>query len=87
MFKYSGKVNKVMSAELLNFIKSNFNNKIKNAENYDQKKWITLSGHDSNIVQIMIALNLSTPRCLLNKKEGKTIHKTESCLDAPPYAS
>lgn len=37
MFKYSGKVNKVMSAELLNFIKSNFNNKIKNAENYDQK--------------------------------------------------
>lgn len=43
------------------------------------------SGHDTNVMPILMFLNLTTPECLTRKWKNESV--SGNCADAPPFAS
>lgn len=63
---YSGTLASVFATPLLAPILDNMNNIIKNG-NHEVKKFSVYSGHDTNIVCLLVYLNMTSPECVLSQ--------------------
>lgn len=51
------------------------------------KKWTLLSGHDTNVLPILIFLNITNSSCLEDKWKNRNLQKYVNCEDGPDYAA
>jgi len=72
-----------LSGGLFKEVRDFFSNKLQGRE---EKKWLMYSAHDTTLIMIFSALNLSNYQCVLAKWRG-TLKSDDLCIPLPDYAS
>ncbi|KRX08511.1 hypothetical protein PPERSA_12992 [Pseudocohnilembus persalinus] len=84
----TGEYNRIQSSSVFDFIIDIFQNYIKSDQSTNNIKWTMLSGHDTNLIIILSALNYMDLNCTLYQLLPDIYkEKPKICLETPQYAS
>ena len=82
---YSGEFSAALSTPLFQKVIADFDYKLAHANS--TKKWIMLSGEDTNVVPTLTFLNLTSAPCIEDKWQGQSLDKYLNCEDGPDFAA
>lgn len=84
---YSIESKRFSNTMLFNYILSNFDQKIKNGTDFQNKKFVILGAHDINLIHLMIGLNLTNAECIYSHFHQNLTKEVNCELIYPSFAS
>lgn len=84
VFLYEGFLAPIYSTDVVEGILKNMDNVIKNGDK-EVKRYSIYSGHDTNVVPLILFFNLTSHECISKKWKNETVNG--NCADSPPFAS